>query len=683
MARNEEAKKGFLSRLLRNEAGNTLAMTAAATIPLLGMIGGGVDVSRLYLVKSRLQQACDAGALAGRKAQAGGNWTAAHQTTANNIFDTNYAGGDYGTSGLNRSFSESAGNVTGAASVTVPMMIMDMFGEDTKQIAVTCDAEMRLPHSDIMFVLDVTGSMGNPPASGGATSKLSGLRTAVQCFYEILMKIDTPAVCGSTPSGGISNDVQVRFGFVPYNVNANVGRLLPNDYLADSWNYQTRVANTIHQNPLEGLTKLLGESFNSQNPYVEWEQYTVNNIPNEAACNALAGTGYVTTGPESAPYNYTETTSGDGSSTQKEWKTDQPVTRTIAQKRSYNWSQDKCKMKRKVENGDLVRNYLQIDLLDAEIFSGWTYRQASHDVSGLKNGGSSWNASVDLPIGDLGTDRTVTWGGCIEERATVRTTNFNPIPTDALDLDIDLVPSAGDPDTLWGPALEGAVWARYTEECFWWGCNKTNYYPNMDTVSDLKQNNVSYFCPTPSRRLNRYETTAKKDDFVSYVNSLTANGNTYHDIGLLWGARLMSPTGIFAADNAFTPLGGEIERHMIFMTDGDPCTGINNYTAYGLPGWDRRRTNAANVPTDGCTTTGTITQQVNLRTDALCSAIKNMNITLWVVNYGGSIASGSTTATRLQNCASANRYYEATTVASLLTTFQQIASQISQLRLTQ
>src|SRR6185295_8856170 len=53
--------------LLRDRGGNTLAIVAAALLPLLGLIGGAVDMGRGYLTESRLQQACDAGVLAARK----------------------------------------------------------------------------------------------------------------------------------------------------------------------------------------------------------------------------------------------------------------------------------------------------------------------------------------------------------------------------------------------------------------------------------------------------------------------------------------------------------------------------------------------------------------------------------------------------------------------------------------
>ena len=58
---------GMLSRLGGSEEGNIIALFAASIIPVIGLIGGCVDMSRIYLTYSRLQGACDAGALIGRK----------------------------------------------------------------------------------------------------------------------------------------------------------------------------------------------------------------------------------------------------------------------------------------------------------------------------------------------------------------------------------------------------------------------------------------------------------------------------------------------------------------------------------------------------------------------------------------------------------------------------------------
>ena len=117
---------GFLGRLRKDVRGNTLALVAAGMLPLLG---------RIYLAKSRLQQACDAGALAGRKAMGGGSWTqnsSAPNTAALAMFDANFVNGAYGTTSRTRSFAENAGTVTGTTSVTVPMAIMKVFGRQSK-----------------------------------------------------------------------------------------------------------------------------------------------------------------------------------------------------------------------------------------------------------------------------------------------------------------------------------------------------------------------------------------------------------------------------------------------------------------------------------------------------------------------------------------------------------------------
>jgi len=578
--------------------------------------------------------------------------------------------------------------VTGTASVTVPMMVMNLFGFDQKQIAVSCEAEMRLPNTDIMFVLDVTGSMncapentscsnnGNVPAVG---SKIGGLQTAVQCFYEILMKTDTPADCGSAPSGGISNEIQVRFGFVPYSVNVNVGKLLPNSFMADRWNYQSREAHFTPQQVItgyndDGTPSLYSTNTNNTNYGSASTVQSYSGVTSSQCDSYVPADTNNPNGGEGAAYGQTSWTSGSNQIVQ--WYTDQNYSGYdyySSWSRSGNkWSTTgNCTVYRRSISSTLTRTYRQTNSAIYEtrdVFDYWIYQQVENmDVSGLKAGGSSWNNSVMLPIGSEGTDTSVTWDGCIEERKTVRATDFDPIPSDAFDLDIDMVPTS-DTDTQWGPILPNAVWGRYT------GTSTKSYTP-VTTTSNLNHNIGTTYCPTESRRLARYTTTSQRNDFVSYVEGLRAIGNTYHDVGLLWGARLMSPTGIFADDNDFTPQGGEIERHLIFMTDGDTQTSNTNYTAYGVPWWDRRTTSDSSAPSST-----TLDANVNARFEGLCTAIKNKNITLWVVNYGNGTT--TTTGARLRDCASPNRYYEAASVTDLLTTFQEIAAQISQLRLT-
>jgi hypothetical protein len=75
------------------------------------------------------------------------------------------------------------------------------------------------------------------------------------------------------------------------------------------------------------------------------------------------------------------------------------------------------------------------------------------------------------------------------------------------------------------------------------------------------------------------------------------------------------------------------------------------------------------------------TALINPRTEALCTAIKNMNIKLWVIAYGGGVDGAA--ADMLEDCASPGLYYAADDDTALITKFQQIASEIAHLRLTQ
>lgn len=675
--------KSFLQELRSNTAGNTLAMAGMALFPLAAMIGGGVDVSRIYLVQTRLQQACDAGALAGRRQMGSGNWTAngnAANTAANNMFKANFDTDAFGSYNGSSSFSENAGTVTGVASVKIDMAVMQMFGYGTKNVSVECDASMSIPNTDVMFVLDTTGSM-NCPDTGtsycsnnnnneASNARIRGLRSAVKCFYETLAKRNSSEDCGSTPAAGSENTAHLRFGFMPYSTNVNVGKLLPNDYLADNWTYQSRKAVTRLENVVvdytAGTPYLYGTNYYYDGNWSNTSTVDTHyNVRNSSACYDLQPEDYDDmSGSEGAKYNEYTWTSGDQQITR--WYRDINGTR-YDYSTSYNSGRDRCRIQRRTRDIVEQREYRQVNTPvyeQQQVFSHYDYEPVTFDVSGLKAGGSLWNNSIDLPVGNQGLDTGVRWDGCIEERQTVRTTNFSPIPTAAYDLNINLVPTIGDPATQWGPLLDEAVWDRYD----------SNGYRTTSTVStsnDLRKY-FSYTCASEARKLQRWDNPT---DFDSYLDNLDAIGSTYHDIGLIWGARFLTPVGIFGSENATSDTGGAIDRHLIFMTDGDTTTSSTQYTSYGVEWYDRRRTSSSSSPSDNDLET-----QVNSRFLAMCSAIKNQNITLWVVSFGNGVSSSS--ITNLQNCATSGKFYNASNSAELLNNFRSIASDISQLRLT-
>ena len=62
---NREKFRGA-RKLLRDQRGNAMMLTAAAIVPIIGIVGSGVDIGRAYMAEQRLQQACDAVVLAVR-----------------------------------------------------------------------------------------------------------------------------------------------------------------------------------------------------------------------------------------------------------------------------------------------------------------------------------------------------------------------------------------------------------------------------------------------------------------------------------------------------------------------------------------------------------------------------------------------------------------------------------------
>jgi len=769
--------KGLLARLRADKAGNTLAIFAISIFPMVGLVGGAVDLGRMYAIKTRLQAACDAGSLAARKVMGNGRWDANNNGNLTDdpalaagfrMFDANFQSTYLGTRNMTRNFTESQGKVTGTATATVPMELMQVVGVGAKELSVTCESEMKIPHSDVMFVLDVTGSMAQTiPGDTSGISKMDGLKVAVKCFYEALSRENitdvSPTQCGKTqdPVGDLSPLTQLRFGFVPFSSQVNVGALLQNGWFADQQVLQTRRPRSLSTQ----FTYTLGSigtttwdgnwtpsrpaSYNTRESSSGWSDQTTNvgafpfrqtaatNTTQCASQNSLGGSGglliTLTEAMSGTPSNvlvstsdnppvhpvaqqtltYSQTRPWTVTQYRYIWETRSGVTGCFLEFRAHTQTYNRT------QGGTATRpvNWTQRNNV---VTGGWTYGPQTVNVAGLKNGGGvptslSYNTTIQLPLNETRSswllsgqssasvvrqvaNRTITWSGCIEERQTFQNTDgdpsddWNPIPSTALDMDIDMVPDVGDDTTRWKFMLPAAVWGRSDGSQFdgWSDGTPNNSTPvvtdvtiggdptnTQDVVGGTLDINAP--CPTAAVKLSNFQTATGATALRNYVNSLTADGGTYHDIGLLWGARLMSPTGIFASENATTPNGQDIQRHMVFMTDGDTQNLWFNYTPYGIEGWDRRRTPSGTVPDMNL-----LNAAGDARTEALCRAIKNLGTQgtqLWVVYYGAS--TNVATYNRMQTCASSpNHFFMATSTASLIQTFNQIATSISELKLT-
>jgi len=210
---------GLFMRLFRNQRGNTLILTAALMVPLLALIGSGIDVGRIYVVRSRMQQACDAASLAGRWAVSAGNSTGNVSSEVIKYFNFNFPQNAFGTASFTPNVaitgsSTKVVNVT--AGTTLPMAVMSFFGFRQISVNVSCSAQQDYVNTDIILVLDTTGSMNNA-APSDTQSKIQALRAAVLALYDQLAPIQSQLQAAG---------MRLRYGIVPYSSTVNVGQLL-------------------------------------------------------------------------------------------------------------------------------------------------------------------------------------------------------------------------------------------------------------------------------------------------------------------------------------------------------------------------------------------------------------------------------------------------------------------------
>ena len=657
-------------RLLRDVAGNTLVLMAVMLVPLSALAGSGIDMARIVIVRSRMQQACDAGALAGRRMMDGTTYSREASLGADRFFDANMPKSLLDAFTLVRRFDKTADNqVAGTASVKVPMTLMSMFDVAPATVTVTCEARFEVPNLDMMFVLDTTGSMGqtNP---GDSVSRIAVLRSAVTSFY-------------TTMEAAKNNSSQTRYGFVPYSSTVNVGMLLRRDWMVDEWDYQSRQPADITTST---RTDTQGAYLYSYGSWVH-QSGTVEDLPatfgDPENCAAPANTSRTTTTWSAW------TPDGNGGETQIETQVINGITYAaslsggtcrITGKRYTDYRQSKTNTRRPNPNaGQQTKTEVRT--------WWWHYQKVTHSVAafkgnradGLMAGGTIF-PMLNGGGGSAWATRGVKWdagtGACIEERQTVRQSEYGSIPAEAYDLDIDRIPERGRPETQWRPWVPSLVYARR-----WGGYNNptTNLsgWP-ADAVTPVRHDggyvnlvnspNDYAACPSAARKLSVMTASQLK----TYLDALKVAGRTYHDIGFLWGLRLLSPKGLFAAENTVAPNGGQIDRHLIFMTDGQTETNFADYDAYGLAGLDRRRTPASRLPA------GDDEQDeiVENRLTALCAAAQRRDTTVWVIAFGTQLTS------LLRDCATPGPHaYQANNAAELNGVFANIAANMAKLRL--
>lgn len=645
----------FIRRLFASTGGSVLPIAAASVPVIVALIGGGLDINRVYKARNRLQTACDAGTLAGRRAVTTNGYDTAARNQANAYFNTNFVEGELGATGTTfTTASANNGNlISGTASTTVQTAVMNLLGVETIPVSVACSATMGVGNSDITMVLDTTGSMGST-LSGTSQTRIQALRVAMKNFYDTV----------ATATQG--SNARIRYSFVPYSSSVNVGRLIYNldpAYLADTWQIQSRepVYNTITEQVFTGWAAPVNTSEQTYSTEIvgSTSQYSSTNYTSQANCNNARPADLVWANNGNATTSSSTVTNGSGQ---------QVVTTTTTQpqRKTTYLCQQTNNNRWRVFSFNTTRNYIMrsyatsdpiYETRTRQEFASWAYKEVSVDTSVYKT-----FAAVSKPNGTSGAAASYTWGGCIEERESDATDSISysssdgMSPSTALDLNVDMVPD-DDPDTKWGPMWPELAYYRTVSN--WQGTFLTN------AVQTSQGSRATSKCPYQAQLLS----TMNQSAFYSYADSLIADGSTYHDLGMLWGLRLSSPQGPWADTVNIAPTnGGKVSRHIIFMTDGlmEPSNTIQS--SYGIEWHDRR------VTDDGVSNQAA---RHTLRFRALCDNAKDKGFRVWVIAFASSLTSD------LTYCASSNSSFLATNATQLNSAFQEIAKNVGELRVYQ
>jgi Flp pilus assembly protein TadG len=208
----------LLRRLLADRRGAVAMLAGLAAIPLLAMAGAAIDLTRLYLLHSRLVTSVDAAALAGarvineldRDAQIQ-RWFWANFTREARTGRTGYLGAEI--TAFTISVEESNRVVRLQVRAALPTTVLRLFGQDTLIASADHAARRQDRGMELALVLDVTGSM--------AGNAMTALRDSATELINILFG----------PNETVPN---FYMSVVPYTSMVNIGRQRTNWLVAGS-----------------------------------------------------------------------------------------------------------------------------------------------------------------------------------------------------------------------------------------------------------------------------------------------------------------------------------------------------------------------------------------------------------------------------------------------------------------
>jgi Flp pilus assembly protein TadG len=208
----------FARRLGADRKGATALIFSLTTIPVVAVVGGGVDMGRAMNLRAEMQGVLDAAALAGGRQFQLTNSENAAKTMVSNSFNSafNIPSQHFANPTLTVNTVDLTNlliNVKATADVPTPFLAL--VGVPTISMTVSSQAGLTVggPNNDkdieVSMMLDITGSMSGP--AGGGLTKLAAAKLAAKDLVNIVI-----------PSN-YSGQQTSRIALAPFSQYVNVG----------------------------------------------------------------------------------------------------------------------------------------------------------------------------------------------------------------------------------------------------------------------------------------------------------------------------------------------------------------------------------------------------------------------------------------------------------------------------
>ena len=661
-----------IGRFVRNTAGNIMISTSIMALPLLGVVGVGIDMAETYRVKGAFQGAVDAAALAAAKTYAASGDVAQARAFGTDVFNANIAnlstasatfaldfGGPNGTGG-----DCAVDGITATASVS-----HQVFFDGIHKVFNTTDGHnnmdvMSKVHCgndtiEVAMVLDNSGSMNS-------SSKLTTLKAAAKSLV---------ATLHNTMSNS-SRPQPIKFGIVPFAGSVNVGSSNKNAAWMD-----TQGRNPLHHEQFDWLTNptavYSGGYWQTAGgtPLTRFTLYDEMGI-NWAGCVEQRKHPYhttdepaVTSNPDSLYVPMFAPDTPDNLSGVRE----ETVSEGSGQDYCVSWQ--------------------------------WNWYYWMYLCETWNSGDTGWWNSEGLFANLYGPDYNTQTGEYLH--AGGETVYGDIIAEEKYQnnylKDIHNVPSGVQPLS---PANTGTGPAQHSRQKWTW-----KYFNNPDP-RDVNENSNSlpkvasypggpnFGCTTkPITPL-----TTSKNTVDTAINNMVALGLTNVQNGLAWGWRVLSSAAPFSEGRAEST--ADNKKIVILMTDGNNTyrpidyydgwglTGYNgpystrNVSYYGTYGYQTndRIFEAFDAISNPAHTNDTYRQAIDEHLLETCDNVKAAGIQIYSIAF--SVPNGSSVKTMLEQCASesslgSKQYYPAENNAELLAAFESIAEKIAALAISQ